>query len=341
MSDIFISYAKEDLHRVMPLVREIEAIGWSVFWDRTIPVGKTWQQIIGAEIESCRCMVVIWSAVSINKEWVYEEAAEGKRRGVLAPVLIDDILPPIGFRSIQAAKLVGWTGDKSSDEFHQLIRELKRILENKGETQGTENKDPGNQKALSTKPGFEQEAKTMKKEEREHIQREQTLQKGSNEAARLLSDAESAEDEESAEHKAAEKAELRRRTRRRVIYICLGAFVCVFLLYLLYAYVVALNSLRIVDFRAEPQNIQASQRVTLTWTVKNANAVELSEWETFKTEFSGPGPGRQRMPRKIVAQNVDAAGSMVVTRAGNRMYVLEATNSRGSLRQTQRVNVEP
>jgi hypothetical protein len=68
-------------------------------------VGETWQKIIGAEIEACRCMVVIWAATSINKEWVYEEASEGKRRGVLAPVLIDDIIPPIGFRGIQAAKL--------------------------------------------------------------------------------------------------------------------------------------------------------------------------------------------------------------------------------------------
>jgi hypothetical protein len=128
MSDIFVSYASEDRARIMPLVHALEATGWSVFWDRTIPVGGTWQQVIGAEIEACRCMVVIWSAISINKEWVYEEAAEGRRRGVLAPVLVDDILPPIGFRSIQAANLVEWVGDTKAPEFRRLIADLTVLL---------------------------------------------------------------------------------------------------------------------------------------------------------------------------------------------------------------------
>ena len=128
MSHIFVSYASEDRDRIMPVVRALEATGWSVFWDRTIPVGETWQKIIGAEIEACRCMVVIWSAASINKEWVYEEASEGKRRGVLAPVLIDDIIPPIGFRTIQAAKLEGWNGNAASAEFDRLIKDISHML---------------------------------------------------------------------------------------------------------------------------------------------------------------------------------------------------------------------
>ena len=128
MSDIFVSYASEDRYRIIPVVRALEATGWSVFWDRTIPVGETWQKIIGTEIEACRCMVVIWSAASINKDWVYEEASEGKRRGVLAPVLIDDIIPPIGFRSIQAAKLEGWDGKAVSAEFDRLVTDISRML---------------------------------------------------------------------------------------------------------------------------------------------------------------------------------------------------------------------
>jgi len=128
MSDIFVSYANEDQGRIMPLVRALEAMGWSVFWDRTIPVGSTWRHVIGTEIDACRCMVVVWSQHSIDSSWVHEEADEGKRRGVLAPVLIDDILPPIGFRSIQAAKLAGWDGKVPSVEFDRLLSDLTRLL---------------------------------------------------------------------------------------------------------------------------------------------------------------------------------------------------------------------
>jgi hypothetical protein len=51
MADIFISYAREDLERVRPIVRLIEAAGWSVFWDRTIPAGMTWRQHIGRALD--------------------------------------------------------------------------------------------------------------------------------------------------------------------------------------------------------------------------------------------------------------------------------------------------
>lgn len=45
-------------------------------------------------------MVVLWSARSIESEWVYEEATEGRRQGKLVPVLIDAVRPPAGFREI-------------------------------------------------------------------------------------------------------------------------------------------------------------------------------------------------------------------------------------------------
>ena len=41
MSDIFLSYASDDLARIHPLVQFLTQQGWSVWWDRTIPLGKT------------------------------------------------------------------------------------------------------------------------------------------------------------------------------------------------------------------------------------------------------------------------------------------------------------
>ena len=111
MSDIFISYASEDLDRVRPLVdglERLEKTKWSVFWDRTIPARKTWRQVIGAEIQSCRTVVVVWTEKSVDSEWVLGEAEIGKRRKVLVPVLLDKVEPPFGFGTIQAANLVAW-----------------------------------------------------------------------------------------------------------------------------------------------------------------------------------------------------------------------------------------
>ena len=94
-----------------PLVRLLETGGWDVFWDRTIPPGETWHSSIGRNLDQANCIMVAWSEHSIGSDWVREEADEGKRRRILIPLLIDDVLPPLGHRSVQASDLIGWDGD--------------------------------------------------------------------------------------------------------------------------------------------------------------------------------------------------------------------------------------
>jgi hypothetical protein len=48
MSDIFIGYANADRPGVKPLVDALQQRGWSVWWDRKISIGKTWDQVIDA-----------------------------------------------------------------------------------------------------------------------------------------------------------------------------------------------------------------------------------------------------------------------------------------------------
>ena len=64
--DIFISYAREDQARVTPLVQALERQGWSVFWDHETPPGETWRSYIGKALKGARCVIVVWSAHSIE-----------------------------------------------------------------------------------------------------------------------------------------------------------------------------------------------------------------------------------------------------------------------------------
>jgi len=128
MADIFISYAREDRSRIEPLAKSLEKLGWSVFWDRTIPAGKTWRQVIGEALRNARSVIVAWSQKSIESEWVQEEADRGLKRNVLIPILIDDVDPPLGFGIIQAADLVKWDPAQSSPEFEKLIADISIIL---------------------------------------------------------------------------------------------------------------------------------------------------------------------------------------------------------------------
>lgn len=127
MADIFISYASEDRERARLLAAVLEQHGWSVWWDRKIPVGKSFHQIIEEAIDQARCVVVIWSKYSVSSDWVRNEAEEGKRKNILAPVLLDDARIPLGFRHIQAANLSHWQPAQPSFEFDGLLDSIKAI----------------------------------------------------------------------------------------------------------------------------------------------------------------------------------------------------------------------
>src|SRR4051794_23111021 len=100
MADIFLSYAEEDREPARKLVSVLEKAGWSVWWDRRIPTGKTWRAVLDAALDEMRCMVVLWSKRSIASDWVIDEAEEGRSRAKLLPILLDAVLPPRGFRQI-------------------------------------------------------------------------------------------------------------------------------------------------------------------------------------------------------------------------------------------------
>lgn len=128
MADIFISYAHEDRDWVQRLAAQLESQGWSVWWDPKIPAGKTFRQVIDAALTEARCVVVAWSPKALNSHWVLEEADEGQRRRILVPVFKESVVPPLGFRSIQAADLSRWQGDVRDAQFQALVADITGLI---------------------------------------------------------------------------------------------------------------------------------------------------------------------------------------------------------------------
>lgn len=124
MADVFLSYAREDLERARSLAQAIESLGWSVWWDRKIPAGQTFAGAIEEAIDKARCVIVLWSKASVRSEWVRDEADEAKGRRKLVPARLDDVTPPLGFRAVHAAELIGWDGSAATPGFQQLIADL-------------------------------------------------------------------------------------------------------------------------------------------------------------------------------------------------------------------------
>lgn len=128
MPSIFISYAREDESRVRPLVQVLEQQKWQVFWDRRIPAGQSWRSHIGRALTAADCVIVVWSAHGVESTFVEEEADEGKRRGLLVPVMLDPVTPPLGFRNIHAADLSSWRPNQDSPAMQQLLADIATVL---------------------------------------------------------------------------------------------------------------------------------------------------------------------------------------------------------------------
>ncbi len=135
MTDVFISYASEDRTRARKLAEALEAKGFSVWWDRNIIAGQTYDEVIEHELETATSVVVLWSKHSVISEWVKNEAQVAVERGRLVPALIDAVKPPLEFRRKQTVDLVDWDGDLGHPGLDTLHRGISAHVARESPTQ--------------------------------------------------------------------------------------------------------------------------------------------------------------------------------------------------------------
>jgi hypothetical protein len=128
MADIFISYGRADRPHAERIASVLEQNGWSVWWDRKLLAGDTFEHTIQHALNEARCIVVLWSAGSVTSSWVKDEATEGKRRNALVPVLIDEVEMPLGFRQLHAVTLLDAASEQDLSRFDDLVASVDNVL---------------------------------------------------------------------------------------------------------------------------------------------------------------------------------------------------------------------
>lgn len=150
MPDIFISYSKEDKLQAVAIATALEKEGFDVWWDIDIPTGQTWDSAIEGAISDSKCVIVLWSKISVNSEWVRIEAAEGKKKNILIPVRIEDVEVPLAFRRRQYTDLIDWSRKRSDHNFKKLIDDINFVIGNSSSSYAETNNTQSPAKSIKT-----------------------------------------------------------------------------------------------------------------------------------------------------------------------------------------------
>lgn len=131
MSDIFISYKREDEARVARLVQALQKTGLNPWWDRGLPGGESWRENIQNALRAAKVVIVAWTHESVGPagDFVRDEAGQAKARGALVPVLLQSVRPPLGFGEVQAIDLSRWGGSPRDPDFLDLVAAVRAKLD--------------------------------------------------------------------------------------------------------------------------------------------------------------------------------------------------------------------
>jgi len=128
MSDIFISYKREEQSIARKLADALGKEGWSVWWDPKLRAGEHFDDVIEKALIEAKCVIVIWSNLSVNSEYVKAEAAEALEQNKLVPIKIESVNLPFRFKRVHTPSLLDWDGSKDSLEFRRLVEDISVIL---------------------------------------------------------------------------------------------------------------------------------------------------------------------------------------------------------------------
>jgi TolB-like protein/Tfp pilus assembly protein PilF len=128
LTDIFLSYNREDQARAKLFAEAFEAQGFQVWWDVGLRTGEAYDEVTETALRTAKAVVVLWSKKSVASRWVRAEATLADRNKTLVPCMIEPCERPIMFELTQTAELNHWQGDASDRVWVAFLADVQRFV---------------------------------------------------------------------------------------------------------------------------------------------------------------------------------------------------------------------
>ena len=126
LSDVFLSYNREDQQTARLFAERFEANGLHVWWDSTLRAGEPYDEVTEAALRSAKAVVVLWSSRAVTSRWVRAEATVAQRNKTLVPCMIEPCERPIMFELTQTADLAHWNGAEDDPRWQAFLVDVRR-----------------------------------------------------------------------------------------------------------------------------------------------------------------------------------------------------------------------
>ena len=125
---IFISYKREDSIVANRIKNALESKNIRIWWDEKLQTGQKWEEKIDHMLYDSSVVLVLWSNLSIESDWVKHEASYAATNRKLVQAKISECTLPGPFQSRMATDLINWDERNDNQKFIDLVSEIYRVV---------------------------------------------------------------------------------------------------------------------------------------------------------------------------------------------------------------------
>lgn len=147
MTDIFISYKREEKDTAQDLAKALTQSGWDVWWDPDLVGGDRYDDVIEDALKDCLCAIVLWSKRATKSDYVRDEASFALSQNKLLPIRLDESELQLRFRNLHTLDFSDWDGSVDHPAFKELSADIHARLGNLGKSNADDSEKHGDSKA--------------------------------------------------------------------------------------------------------------------------------------------------------------------------------------------------